>query len=120
MPVPVDKRVKAIVLMYADALKNKDVPVKAVILFGSHAIGSHARGNSTPNADIDVLVITERLDKKIRDTIKDEAHRISLKENVPVTALACDMQEFQSPSFQAEPLYREITRKGIIFHRETW
>ncbi len=109
--MPINKRAEEIVKSYAEALRKKDVPVKLIILFGSQA-----RGTSIPGSDIDVLVVTERLDKKIRDTIVDEAFEISMREDIPVIALPCDIQEFDSPSFKFDPFYRNVTQEGIIFH----
>lgn len=97
-----------IVKLYAEALKKRDLPVRSVILFGSQARGQHDQ-----ESDIDVLVVTEKLDKRIHDTIIDEAYEISLKEEAMVIPLVCEVKEFQSPLFQTDPFYRSISREGI-------
>lgn len=102
------KKAIGIAKQYAESLRRKNLPVKAVILFGSQA-----RGDYGPGSDIDVLVVTERLDKKIREAIIDEAYEINLKEDVPVIPLAYDLNEFQSPLFRAESFCRNISREGI-------
>lgn len=102
------KKAIDIVKLYAETLRRKNLPVKSVILFGSQA-----RGNYEPDSDIDVLVVTEKLDKKIRETIIDEAYEISLKEDIPVIPLVYELKEFQSPLFRAGPFYQNISREGI-------
>lgn len=103
-----NKKALDIVKSYADILRKRNLPVKSVILFGSQA-----RGDYEPCSDIDVLVVTEKLDRKIRATIIDEAYEISLQEDIPLITLAYDLQEFQSPLFRAGPFYQNISREGI-------
>ncbi|QGP93134.1 Nucleotidyltransferase domain protein [Neomoorella glycerini] len=103
-----NKKALDIVKLYVDTLRKRNLPVKSVILFGSQARGDYEHGS-----DIDVLVVTEKLDKKIRETIIDEAYEISLKEEIPVIALVYDLEEFQSPLFRAGPFYQNISREGI-------
>lgn len=103
-----NQRAVVIARLYAETLRKKNLPVRSVIFFGSQA-----RGDYQPDSDIDVLVVTDKLDKKIRETILDEAFEISLNEDVVLTPIICDLERFESPLFRAQPLYQNITREGI-------
>ncbi|SMB95859.1 Nucleotidyltransferase domain-containing protein [Thermanaeromonas toyohensis ToBE] len=95
--------------LYVETLRKKNLPIKSVILFGSQA-----RGDYEPDSDIDVLVVTERLDTEIREAILDEAFEISLSEDVMLIPLIYDLEKFESPLFRSGPLYQSITQEGII------
>ncbi len=99
----------AIVKRYAGALKQRKVPVKLLILFGSQA-----RGTAGPDSDLDVLVVVERMDEKIREIIIDEAFEFSLQEGKDLITLPCSLEEFQSPLFQADAFYQNVQREGVI------
>jgi len=107
----VDSKEKAIAIVkrYAGALQQRKVPVKLLILFGSQA-----RGTAGPDSDLDVLVVVERMDKKIRGIIIDEAFELSLQEGKDLLALPCSLEEFQSPLFQADAFYQNVQREGVI------
>lgn len=94
--------------LYVESLRKKNLPIKSVILFGSQA-----RGDYEPDSDIDVFVVTERLDTKIREAILDEAFEISLNEDVMLLPVIYDLERFESPLFRAGPLYQNISREGI-------
>jgi len=103
-----NQRAIDIVKLYAETLRKKNLPVKTVILFGSQA-----RGDYDPDSDIDVLVVTERLNTKIRESILEEAFEISLNEDVVLTPIIYDLERFESPLFRAGPLYQNIIQEGI-------
>ncbi len=107
--MPPNPRAIDIVKLYAETLRRKKLPIKAVILFGSQA-----RGDYEPDSDIDVLVVTERLDEKVREAILDEAFEISLNEDVVLIPVIYDLEGFGSPLFRAGPLYQNISQEGII------
>jgi predicted nucleotidyltransferase len=98
-----------IVSKFSRALKERAVPIKNVILFGSQA-----RGTAVEESDIDVLVIVKKLDKRIRAAIIDEAFNLSLQENVQLIAVPCDIEEFNSPLFQVDSFFRNVYNDGVI------
>ncbi|GFN21975.1 MAG: nucleotidyltransferase domain-containing protein [Thermoanaerobacteraceae bacterium] len=95
--------------LYVETLRKKNLPIKSVILFGSQA-----RGDYESDSDIDVLVVTEKLDAKIREVILNEAFEISLDKDVVLIPLIYDLEKFESPLFRSGPLYQSISREGII------
>ncbi|SMB96005.1 Nucleotidyltransferase domain-containing protein [Thermanaeromonas toyohensis ToBE] len=99
----------SIARLYVETLRKKNLPIKAVILFGSQA-----RGDYEADSDIDVLVVTERLDTEIREAILEAAFEISLSEDVMLIPLIYDLEKFESALFRSGPLYQNISQEGII------
>ncbi|WP_345940316.1 nucleotidyltransferase domain-containing protein [Thermacetogenium phaeum] len=83
--------------MHVQRLRERTIPVKTVILFGSQA-----RGTAGEEFYIDLLVVVEKLNRNICETIINEAYNVSLEEDVDFIALPCDIQKFTSPLFQAD------------------
>jgi predicted nucleotidyltransferase len=102
-------KISKVTRKYVQRLREKTIPVKTVILFGSQA-----RGTAGEESDIDLLVVVEKLDRNIRETIIDEAYNVSLEEDVDLIALPCDIQEFTSPLFQADAFYRNVQTDGVV------
>lgn len=102
-------KIYGITQKYVKRLRDKAIPVKTVILYGSQA-----RGTATEESDIDLLVVVEEMDKNIRAMIIDEAYNLSLEEDVDIIALPCDIQEFTFPLFQADTFYRNVQNDGVV------
>ncbi len=76
--------------------------------------GSRARGEHTPESDIDVMIL---LDLPLDWHIKKEIHfllaDIDLKYDVIISARIFSSAEWQSPRFRITPLFNSIEREGI-------
>jgi predicted nucleotidyltransferase len=53
----VEKSIIAVVRRYLDAVKESGIPVEGAVVYGSHA-----RGEATPDSDIDLIVISSLFD----------------------------------------------------------
>ena len=102
-------KIMEIINSYFYTLKKRAVPIEKVILFGSQA-----RGTAEKDSDIDILVVVKKLDKQIRTIIIDEAFNLSLQHNVEIIAVPCDIEEFNSPLFQADSFFRNVFDDGVI------
>lgn len=83
--------------------------VEKIILFGSQA-----RGDSTADSDIDILVVVdvpqEKL-SKIKRTMRNLTSKISLEQDEVVSLLVSDKREYDT---MADTLfYRNIARDGV-------
>ncbi|MCI0551692.1 MAG: nucleotidyltransferase domain-containing protein [Anaerolineae bacterium] len=85
-----------------------DYPKQVVqtILFGSKA-----RGDSTPDSDIDVLVILKEEDGPIRNQILTIASRISLDYNVLLNPIIASESRYQRQ--QGFTFYQNATRDAV-------
>ena len=82
--------------------------VQDVILFGSKA-----RGDSTPDSDIDVLIIVSEENWPLRDAISLLAARISLEYDVLIGPRVIGLARWQRMQRERASLYENIVREGI-------
>lgn len=85
--------------------KNTPDQVHSVALFGSKA-----RGDSQPDSDIDVLVITEQEDRQLRRAIIKQAARISLAYDVLLSPRVIGAQRWEQ--MRSFSLYRNVIREA--------
>lgn len=96
-----DDTVKAILSVSDD--------VEKIILFGSQA-----RGDSTVESDIDILVVVDAPQKKlstIKRNMRNLISEISLEQDEVVSLLVSDKQEYDTMSDTL--FYRNIARDGV-------
>lgn len=87
--------------------KYKD-QISKVIIFGSVA-----RGESDPESDIDLLIVTTNGDRKLRDEISMACFDIILKTNVILSPLVMDGETYEWHKNYRDPLYNKIQMDGI-------
>lgn len=85
-------------------------PVAALVLFGSKA-----RGDDTPESDIDLLVLTSRPlsfaeDLKVTDSLFD----LQLKHGVLFSTLVVSAAEWEEGVYQVLPIRHEVEREGVM------
>lgn len=89
-------------------LKQK-FPVVEIRLFGSKA-----RGDSGPESDIDLLVLTSRrLSWRERDAMTDALYDIQIQRNVVLSLLVVPLQEWTSGRPSVLPIHDIIEEEGI-------
>jgi predicted nucleotidyltransferase len=74
--------------------------------------GSKARGDSSPDSDIDILVIVRQGDRTLRHEIIDIASEISLEFDVLISPRVISEKRWQTK--QGFSLYRNITRDALL------
>jgi predicted nucleotidyltransferase len=86
---------------------NKAIPekIKFVALFGSKA-----RGDSTQDSDIDILVILTREDRKLRREILRQAARFSLKYDVLLSPRVIGAERWEQ--MRDFSLYQNVQREA--------
>jgi len=94
--------------LFSDMIKKiqDKVLLKAFILFGSQA-----RGEATDESDVDVLVVTSRLDKRSLDLILDAAWEVGFDAGTVISAIPATFDEMTTLS--ASPFFKTVKREGI-------
>jgi len=82
--------------------------LEKVILFGSKA-----RGDDTPESDIDVLILLRHEDWRLRDTLRTLGARISLQYDVLLSVRVIPPHQWAELSRYQFPFYRAIQQEGI-------
>ncbi|MDO9635063.1 MAG: nucleotidyltransferase domain-containing protein [Paludibacter sp.] len=94
--------------------KIKQEKPEKIILFGSYAYG-----NPGKESDIDILVIKNIEESKIRDfrvKLKILLWDIITKENVPVDILVDNQERINQRIIDGDMFYREIMMKGNVVY----
>ena len=107
--IPLKANEKEAILKAKQVLKAK-FPVADVILFGSKA-----RGDSDPESDIDLLVLTTRpIEWRERHLIIDTLFEIEIEYGVIISIIINTVQEWQDGIFSVLPIHEEISKEGIL------
>lgn len=102
-------RIRSAVQEAADRLKG-ELPVSQVILFGSQA-----RGQAAPDSDIDLLVLTTApVTKKLKDQISNILFEIDLKDDVILTSISVQENEWDKGIISQLLIHQEVERDGCI------
>jgi len=104
MITPVTGEIDIIVKKITDT-----IPVKKIILFGSHAYG-----NPTEHSDIDLCVISDDTRRKIE--ILHEIRRKIRGVKYPVDILVYNSDEFSKRSDSITSMEKQISQKGIVVY----
>lgn len=93
----------------AVSLLRQNFPVTEIRLFGSKA-----RGDSGPESDMDLLVLTSRkLPWRERDAMTDALYDIQIRCGVVLSLLVVPSQEWASGPTSALPIHDIIEEEGI-------
>ncbi|GAB6173667.1 nucleotidyltransferase domain-containing protein [Paradesulfitobacterium aromaticivorans] len=82
--------------------------IKDVRLFGSVA-----RGSSTPESDIDILVLVEKEDKLTDDTIMDAAVDVNLSYDVVISPIIMTVSHYTNQLFRETAFYYALEQEGV-------
>ncbi|WP_347489210.1 nucleotidyltransferase domain-containing protein [Desulfoscipio sp. XC116] len=75
--------------------------------------GSVARGDNTPESDIDILVLIKNKNKATEDIIYDAAFEASLKHDVVISPIIRTHKEYTYPLFQETLYYKKLQEEGF-------
>lgn len=87
---------------------SKRLPAYRVMLFGSRA-----RGDAEECSDMDIIVITDSLDKEIEDYISDCAWEAGINEGIVVCPISYSTQEWESSLNQQSHFAKSVRRDGV-------
>ena len=101
------KHVKKIVQDFIQAVKERDIKIEAVFLFGSYA-----QNKANNDSDIDVAVISPDFGKDFFDE-SALLKKISLKIDFDMSPRAYSSEEYKKAK-EGDFLYQEIIKKGKL------
>ncbi|MDO8467528.1 MAG: nucleotidyltransferase domain-containing protein [Nanoarchaeota archaeon] len=95
-------------------------------ILGVYLVGSYARGEQTERSDVDILVITDRIDKVIKKgkyeiiMVSKENVEKSLKDNIlPLLPMLREASTLINRELIKNYINTSLTRKNLSFHIET-
>jgi len=91
----------------ASVLKS-ELPVARVLLFGSRA-----RGEGTPDSDIDLLILTAcEVTPRLRRSISDHVFDINVRNDVVLRSLVASLQDWREGAASQMLIHGEVERDG--------
>lgn len=85
------------------------IPVFEVRLFGSRA-----RGDATPESDVDIYIETTSLTRPQRRLVSDILWEIGFDHGVVVAPVVFSREDLENGPLSSSPLYRTIKREGVL------
>lgn len=77
------------------------------------AFGSRARGDASPDSDLDLFIEVSNLDEHIREQIQLAAWEISLENGVMISTFIASSHALTYSLLSANPLLKAIEADGI-------
>jgi predicted nucleotidyltransferase len=93
--------------------KLKDALQRDFRLIELRLFGSKARGDSTPESDIDVLVVLEDYDWQVEKAVYGLCYDVGLEFGIFISAALYSRREYTSRLTRATPFYRNVAREGV-------
>lgn len=87
---------------------SEQIPVFALRLFGSRA-----RGDDTPESDLDIYIETVSLTRQQQQIVSDILWEISFENGVVVAPVIFSREDIENGPLFASPIYRVIMKEGI-------
>jgi predicted nucleotidyltransferase len=100
---------KAELLAACAACIRKIAPEAEVILYGSVA-----RGEETPDSDVDLLVLVpQEVTYKLEREISDRIYEIELEREEVISLIVRQRSQWNASPLRFTPLYRSIANEGV-------
>lgn len=99
---------RRVVQRFKGLMVARGVPLHATILFGSRA-----RGDDDPDADYDVLVIVDHLDRTIRRTVSDCAWEAGFDDALVIVPVVMTKDDFFENPTRSSLLVEAVRAEGV-------
>ncbi|CEP68489.1 Nucleotidyl transferase domain [Moorella glycerini] len=97
----------------AIARKVKERLTGKIPLYEVRLFGSRARGQASPDSDLDLYLETGPLSREQKRLISEVAWEVGFENDVVIVPLAVNRNEALNGPFSISPLYRSIKKEGI-------
>ncbi len=77
------------------------------------AYGSRARGGETPESDLDVCVVVDRLDEQVRKQLSEISWRVGFERGLVLSTVVYSRKEFEDGPCSESPLVLSILEEGV-------
>jgi predicted nucleotidyltransferase len=81
-------------------------------VIGLRVFGSKARGEDTPESDIDVMIELDECNPDIKSKIYDIVFEINLKNDIFISTTIFSRKEIEDGPLSESPIYKAILREG--------
>lgn len=75
--------------------------------------GSKARGDASPDSDIDVMIVVDRYSAEAESIIDDLTFEINLANDCFISTVVFGKKEIEEGPLSESPLYKVVEKEGI-------
>lgn len=75
--------------------------------------GSKARGDATPDSDVDVMIEVENYTRAVESDIDELIFQVNREYDCFISAVIFSRQELEEGPLDESPLYKTIEREGV-------
>ena len=75
--------------------------------------GSKARGTATADSDLDLLVVIQHGDWRLKDAVTEAGHLLAIGMDVVPSIIVLTMEEWGRLQQRAAPFWQTVTRDGV-------
>ncbi|MCG2722048.1 MAG: nucleotidyltransferase domain-containing protein [Thermodesulfovibrionales bacterium] len=97
----------------AAILRFKEVLTEKYNILDFCIFGSKARGDASPESDIDIMIEIEDYRPEIESKIRDIAFEINLDHDCLITTTIFSKKELEEGPLSESPLYKTIEMEGM-------
>ena len=101
-----DKKVLSLGQKLKELLESKLGKVELIIY------GSRARGDYSPDSDLDVCVIVEQVDAGVRRVVSELCWEVGFSSGIVIVPVIFSQKELKGPLGDS-PLYHKVRQEGI-------
>ncbi|MGQ9677307.1 MAG: nucleotidyltransferase domain-containing protein [Chloroflexota bacterium] len=106
------REVSTLVRQAVEAILNRlaEKP-RLIVLFGSEA-----RGDATPESDVDILVVADRADRDVRQQVLDATYQVMWNRDFDrlISVVVMPTSEFEEQKRKGFSFVRNVEREGIV------
>jgi predicted nucleotidyltransferase len=97
----------------AALLKLKSALLQKLGLLDFRVYGSKARGDATPDSDVDVMIEVENYTPAVESEIDELIFQVNLEFECFISAVIFSRRELEEGPLDESPLYKMIEREGV-------
>ena len=75
--------------------------------------GSKARGDDTPDSDIDVMIVLDEYTRQIEAAVDETVYEINLAHDCLISVVIFGRRELEEGPLGESPLYKRILAEGV-------
>jgi len=87
---------------------TQQLPIERLLIYGSRA-----RGDATPESDLDVFIQISPITPAIRRKISETAWEVGLENDIVISTFVVSLDEIENGPMGANPLLLAVERDGI-------
>ncbi len=95
------------------AREAKEKLSQQIPVFDLRLFGSRARGDDTPESDLDIHIETVSLTRQQQQIVSDVLWEIGFEHGVVVAPLIFSREDIENGPLFASPIYKAVMRDGI-------